>query len=288
MTIVAAWTRKLPETQELIVASDSRLSGGGHVDVCQKIFPLSRGDSFIAFCGDTLVAFPLMFQLQSAIANFQKSADRTEDVTQLVHRILLLLNSFVRSWKNFDTIDMATTTNSTRFLFGGWSWRKSRFMIYPIQYSKKAREFRTFTHSKQLKRLGAEKGSLCYAIGDYLPEFRHALREKLKTKERKQLDYEPLDIIGDMLSEEKYTVKHFDASFFDSKETSGLIGGAPQAIKIYPHANTRVIAARWPRDAHQRYIAMFGRPLFDWEMTFDPIYDFQNQQFTYPLKSVTN
>jgi Putative serine esterase (DUF676) len=57
MTITIAWTRTAGATKELLIASDSRLTGVGHVDVCQKIFPLDRGDSFFGFCGHTILAF---------------------------------------------------------------------------------------------------------------------------------------------------------------------------------------------------------------------------------------
>src|ERR1700674_5453116 len=43
MTISIAWIRKSGMSRELIVASDSRLTSVGHVDICQKVFPLPRG-----------------------------------------------------------------------------------------------------------------------------------------------------------------------------------------------------------------------------------------------------
>jgi hypothetical protein len=70
VTISIAWIRSVGQTKELIVASDSRLTSVGHVDVCQKIFPLSRGDCFFGFCGQTILAFPIVFQIISTIGNF--------------------------------------------------------------------------------------------------------------------------------------------------------------------------------------------------------------------------
>jgi hypothetical protein len=38
MTLSIAWIRKAGQSRELIVASDSRLTSAGYVDVCQKVF----------------------------------------------------------------------------------------------------------------------------------------------------------------------------------------------------------------------------------------------------------
>lgn len=52
MTIIATWIAQNIENSEnkyLVVASDSRVTGGGAWDCCPKIFPLGREDSVIAF-----------------------------------------------------------------------------------------------------------------------------------------------------------------------------------------------------------------------------------------------
>lgn len=126
MTISVAWIRSIAKNKELIVASDSRLTSVGHVDVCQKIFPLARGDSFFSFCGDTVLAFPIVFQIVSTISNFRKYNDRTEDVTDLLSVIIDIINSLRDAWK--DTIEDAVYSENkeTKFLFGGWSWKFAR------------------------------------------------------------------------------------------------------------------------------------------------------------------
>ena len=44
MTLVAAWVRSVGTTQELVLATDSRLTGGHTWDCCPKILSLPRGD----------------------------------------------------------------------------------------------------------------------------------------------------------------------------------------------------------------------------------------------------
>jgi len=54
---------------EMIVASDSRLSGGQAWDGNPKILMLPRSDAVLAFAGYTGVAYPLMIQAYNAIVN---------------------------------------------------------------------------------------------------------------------------------------------------------------------------------------------------------------------------
>jgi len=72
MTITLAWERRLANYSEIIFCSDSRLTGGGNIDVCQKVFPLPREDGGIGFCGSTLIAYPIINQFISYVKNYKK------------------------------------------------------------------------------------------------------------------------------------------------------------------------------------------------------------------------
>jgi hypothetical protein len=290
MTIAIAWTRRgsASSLQEMVVASDSRLSSAGHVDICQKIFPLDRGDSFLAFCGDTTLAFPLIFQIQSAIENFRRAADRSEDISKLLARILELINSYRGAWKETDTQVTLEENKFTRFMFGGWSWQYQRFFIYPIHFNPITRTFRAYTHSKKLKRLRLPKGEKCIVIGNYAAEFLGALQSLIKEKHLQTLDYEPLEILGGMLKTPRFVDRHCNDTFFVKSDKPGAIGGAPQVLKIYRHANYRPIAVRWNDGNGDSRVTLFGRQLFEYEKTLHPIYDFSTGQFHYPLSDVRN
>jgi hypothetical protein len=286
VTIAIAWTRRAGPSQELIVASDSRLSSVGHVDICQKIFPLERGDSFLAFCGDTALAFPLVFQVQSAIENFRRAADRSEDVPKLLSRVLELINSYRAAWKDCDGDVVAEENRTTRFMFGGWSWQRGRFFIYPIHYNRLTHSFRAYTHSKKVRRLQLPKGEKCIAIGNYTAEFLAELQNVIAQRKLKSLNYEPLEILAAMLKTSKFVDRNSSEKLFLRSDKAGLIGGAPQAIKIYQHANYRPIAIRWSDDRGDAAVALFGRLLFDYEKTLHPIYDISTGVFHYPLIDV--
>lgn len=285
MTLSIAWIRKSGISRELIVASDSRLTSAGHVDICQKVFPLSRGDAFLAFCGDTILAFPFLFQIEAAIEDFQKSADRTQDVPSLLGRIVDLLNDYKEAWQDTDPGDFERAMQTTRFLFGGWSWRFKRFLIYPIQYSPRHERFQPYTHSKQKRRLQLPFGEVCVCIGNYTAEFRQRLSNLVLERELSSLNYEPLEVLCEMLLDPKFTDRRGTEPFYNKNDRPGAIGGAPQAIKIYEHANSKPIAIRWSGDPKRR-VMLFGRPLHHWEQTFNPIYDPDTRDFFYPLGTV--
>jgi hypothetical protein len=287
MTISIAWIRKSGMSRELIVASDSRLTSVGHVDICQKVFPLPRGDAFLAFCGETILAFPFLFQVESAIEDFQKSSDRSQDVTALLGRVLELLNLYRNAWRDTDAADFEQGIKTTRFLFGGWSWRFKRFFIYPIHFNKHMQRFQTFSHSKQKRRLNLPVGETCVCIGNYTAEFRERLGAVIAEGKLKSLNYEPLDVLCGMLGDDKFTDRRRGGPFYGRFDKPGAIGGAPQAIKLYEHANTKPIAIRWWVNGDRR-VTLFGRPLFDWERTFNPIYNPEDRDFFYPLATITD
>src|SRR5436189_1023175 len=91
MTLVAAWIRQVSSGEQLVVASDSRLSFGARWDCCPKVFPLSRNDSVLAFCGDTLFAYPVLLQLTKSIQNYAKSESRELDITDLRPHFLKII-----------------------------------------------------------------------------------------------------------------------------------------------------------------------------------------------------
>jgi hypothetical protein len=217
-------------------------------------------------------AIPFLFHIESAIEDFHKSSNRSQDVTALLGRVLELANLYKDAWQDTDAEDFAHAMQTTRFLFGGWSWLYKRFFIYPIQYSAAHQRFLAYSHSKQKRRLQLPHGEVCVCIGNYTAEFRAKLTRIVRDRKLMSLNYEPIDVLADMLCDPKYTDRRGTAPFYSNRDGPGAIGGAPQALKIYEHANTRPIAMRWPRYGQQN-VTLFGRPLYDWEHTFNPIYD---------------
>ena len=136
MTISVAWVRSLGNTNELIFASDSRLSGGGNVDQCQKVFPLPREDCCISFAGCTTIAYPFIAQLQNSIVEYKKFMDRIVDINKFKGRVLWLLNKFISSHEDVVDEYFERDLIQTSFIFGGRSWKNSQFCLWKIFYDK--------------------------------------------------------------------------------------------------------------------------------------------------------
>ena len=92
MTLGMAWVRNLGSVRELIVASDSRLSGGKYWDSNPKIILLPRSDAVISFAGDTYDAYPLMLQVYNAILMHGPAQDRAMDLPELKGHLIRVIN----------------------------------------------------------------------------------------------------------------------------------------------------------------------------------------------------
>lgn len=100
MTISIAWVRKIKGSEELILVSDSRLSGNAtYWDQCSKVLTLPRSDSAIGFAGSTDFAYPLMQQLYLSISSYKRSRDRVIEL--LIYMILeVMFLRFLIHYKN--------------------------------------------------------------------------------------------------------------------------------------------------------------------------------------------
>lgn len=262
MTLTIAWVRESGNEHELVFASDSRLTGGGHVDQCQKVFALPREDCCIAFAGSTMIAYPFILQLGNAIAQYQRSRDREVDIQRVKARVLSLLNFFIRSHEGFDQDDLENDLRETSFLFGGWSWGEARFFLWKILYRTDLRRYIAY-RVDDAKPDRTAKGRVA-AIGDYLPEFHAALRyemaDEIRTSEALarplKLNYQPLAVLSGMLLRDKFTKR--------GRGHAGKIGGAPQVVAVYPFLRTRYFAVEW--DIKGKFVyAIKGRIIADFE-----------------------
>jgi hypothetical protein len=254
MTLALAWVRKIRNCEELIVASDSRLSGARDIDCCQKILALPRTDSFICFAGDSQFAYPLMQQAFMAILSYERGRDRSLDLHDLRGHIIKVFNKLMESV--FSSIKLLKTPDTT-FLFGGYSWINKKFEVWIIRYSESTGRF-----GAALAPRWTSGKALIAIAGDWKHEARKRLIAKLRSKDITpqtqkdfHFDWEPFEILKELLLE---TNKQ------ETKRNRFSIGGAPQIMKVYQHMNCRSLGVYWPsRDSNQIYIA--GRKLLDYE-----------------------
>ncbi len=249
MTLVAAWVRQYASHQELYVASDSRLNGGRAWDIGSKIFDLGRGDSLIAFAGDTADAYPLMQQLQTAIKMHPQLLDRSIDLTELKGHVLRIFNSM---WESITSLPVGIDQPDpaqARFIFAGYSWRLESFKIWELNFNKSSGTFVLREASMHRKRLGGNK--YFSFIGDNVKKAKYCVYEKLRNTNRmraKGLAMEPFEVLVEFIRD----------------QSMPSIGGPPQIYKVYRHLNTLPYNIYWPNKA-ARTIAFGGRILLPYE-----------------------
>lgn len=249
MTLVAAWIRQVGNSEQLVVASDSRLSFGARWDCCPKVFPLARNDSLLAFCGDTAFAYPILLQLVNAILNYEKALSRELDITDLRPHFIKVIDNMRGLVTDLPKGTHGIDPTDFKLLFAGYSTKFRAFKAWSLYFDKAAGKFNHSPLSFHTKRTNGAKPFLF--IGDNIPDAMKRLY--LKFQERKKLttgrlDMEPLEVLVEMI----------ESAEFDT------IGGAPQLAKVYPHASVLPINVLWPRK-DPRFIAHFGRPLLPYE-----------------------
>jgi hypothetical protein len=266
MTLSVAWIRTFGTNSELIFASDSRLIGGGNVDECQKVFSLPREDCAISFCGSTDIAYPFILQLINAVSEYRKAYDRAVDVDALKGSIVDLLNRFITSHSGVIASSFEKELLTTTFLFGGWSWKKHQFYLWDIFFDANIQRY-VDSACKVWQRFGVTRGQAAPIgfCGDYGGEFLTEMNARLapqkaeissRKAKRIHLEYEPLQTLTSMLRDPKFTDRKLQGR--------GLIGGAPQVLKIYPFARSVHYAVEWPT-AGTGDVTLRGRRLAQFE-----------------------
>jgi hypothetical protein len=245
MTTVVAWERQAGELSELIVASDSRLSGGEAWDACAKIFDIGRSDAVFAFAGDTWRALPLVLQAVATTRSYEGSALKTLDLPQFAGHLERVLNT---------VLAQATGTASKEppgceFLLAGWSWTLNDFFIYRYSFDRKNWRFTANAVSKRLPGSikAAGRGRQYLAIGDGATGLTGSLAKAYNSGSiAGALDYHPLEYLY---------LQTIDPAW-------ASVGGPVQAAKIY--RSIRVEHLTVEVDSQR---SLSGRPLLPYERT---------------------
>jgi hypothetical protein len=273
MTIAIAWVRRILDCEELVFASDSRLSGDGRIfDAAPKILTLPRTDCAIAFAGKTQDAFPMMLQLSLAISAYSPSRRRSMDVAQVKTHALKVFNAMA----GLISSDVRVKGNppdeapGAEFLFGGYSWVAKRFKLWRIYYSITSNSFVAEKASLAFYSEGIKKvvirplgkprhpgvlGRIAIA-GDQADTARNLICEALtadyvsgRIAQKNKIDMQPFEVIVRMLR---------------NPCKSETIGGAPQLAKVYQYMQAVSFPIYWPtRESGMRCLQ--GRPCIGYE-----------------------
>lgn len=249
MTLCAAWIRGDGRSKrQLMLATDSRLTGGRIWDAAPKIVMLGRTDCAVAFAGATDDAYPLMLQAQNTIAANVTLRDRRVDLYDLKGHLLRVLNQCSVALQPMT----GQARHDVRFVFGGWSWARLRFTIWQFIYTRQGFQASVI----RPWRFGEHQYVF---MGDNTDEARgrlFALMSERSAFENAAFDMEPLAVLRDMIASGQYP----------------SIGGWPQTVRIYQHMNAQPFVTQWPSiDPAKETI--FGRQLLGYEQTDWPRLD---------------
>lgn len=247
VTVVAAWVRTLTGgTEELCLVSDSRLSGGRTMDSAPKLLVLPRGDMALCFAGETGVAYPFMLQAYFASLVHRPARTRGLDLTQYRSHIIKILNSIV---SNIQTPIADLRIPDCEFVLGGYSWLYKRFYIWKICYSANLGRF----HYNSAQSICGKRESFLLA-GSGAPMLRRGLAHLLTSRRGQNWGSIPLDM------------EPFEAlvSLLRTAGDRDSVGGPPQFVKVYQHANALPVPILWP-DRSVGQVSVLGRVLLNYE-----------------------
>jgi hypothetical protein len=250
MTLTMAWVRNAGPREELVFASDSRLSGGSDWDCCPKIM-LLRGDCLIAFAGDTKDAYPFMFQFRNWLELDPRALSRNYDINDLKKRIRTIFNDMRLFIGDLPKGQEKPDPPDCELIFGGWSWKSQSFKFWRFHYDK-SRDAFDFQPVGIYISVSKKHPIIFAGTRAAVEQARDRIIGLLKSKGRfhtTYFDMEPFEVLRDIIRE---------GTFAD-------VGGPPQIAKIYKSGLTQVFAVRWPM-AQERQITILGRPLLPREI----------------------
>ena len=246
MTLTMAWIRNVGSREELVFASDSRLSGGSDWDCCSKLMPLPRNDCLIAFAGDTRDAYPLMLQMRNWIELDPNVSKTSYDINDLKKRIREKFNDMRLFISDLPKGQDKPDPPDCELVFGGWSWKASCFKIWRFHYVKQQDAF-DFEPGGNSIKVGKQHPIAFAGTRAAVELARDRIIALLKSRNKFHTNYfdmEPFEVLRDIIRESKFND----------------IGGPPQLAKIYKNGSTQVFAVRWDMP-QERELAILGRPL---------------------------
>ena len=145
MTLCVAYIRQVNETEELVFATDSCLTGGEKWKHGIKLFRIPKRDCLLCFAGSTARAYPLVLNLVSSI-HLDKYLQSPEASLQDVLEYLsgLFTDLITKIISEIPGEDIHELRSGVQFLFGGWDWSagaSGAFRGWKLYYSQDVEGF---------------------------------------------------------------------------------------------------------------------------------------------------
>jgi hypothetical protein len=200
MTLCTAYIRQANDTEELVFATDSCLTGGEKWKHGIKLFELPRKDCLLCFAGSTMRAYPLVLNLVSSIhldKYLQSPSAKLDEVLVFLSDLFTELVKKIISEIPGENIH--ELRGGAKFLFGGWDWEKGSFRVWKLHYSKEVEGF----IFDELNGNSSKKRFYTF-LGDPSPEIEEEAFKNYKKmvydddKQDDPIDMEPLKILRDI------------------------------------------------------------------------------------------
>ena len=232
MTLCVSWIRQADNSEELIFATDSTLTGGERWPNGIKLFELPRKDCLLSFAGSTFRAYPLVLNLVSSIQFDKHLESPSTNISEVLNYISEQFTSLIKTIvKEVEGEDIHDLRGSAKFLFGGWDWQEGVFRLWNLYYSKDAQGFLfdELTNDDSKTRFYTFLGD---AQIDIEKEANDRFKKLLLDEERMdlKLDMEPLTILREIA---------LDKSIRE-------VGGSLQIAKVYKSNRTEFFGILWP------------------------------------------
>lgn len=139
MTLCVAWLRKTNDKseEELVLATDSCLSGGERWNTGIKLFDFQRKDCLIAFAGETYRAYPLIMNAIHLIKTNPNLANPYTSLETIKDELCNLFTELTNGIYNHGTQQIESLKSEAKFIFGGWDYLTQSFLLWNIYYVHK-------------------------------------------------------------------------------------------------------------------------------------------------------
>ena len=233
MTLCVAWIRQANDTEELVFATDSTLTGGEKWDHGIKLFELPRKDCLLGFAGSTARAYPLVLNLVSSITFDRYLDSPSANIEEVLKHIAELFTELIQKIvKEIDSADIHDLRSEADFLFGGWDWRQGLFRAWKLFYSKEVGSFlfNEVTDDDSKTRFYTFLGDA--KQDDFIESTKTRFQQLLINEDKldSKLDMEPLKLLREIA---------LDANIRE-------VGGSLQIAKVYKSGRTEFFGITWP------------------------------------------
>lgn len=230
MTLCTAHIRQVNDTEELVFATDSCLTGGEKWKHGIKLFELPRKDCLLCFAGDTFRAYPLVLNMVSSIHLDKYLQSPSATLEEVLEFLSEQFTTLVKTITEVDKERIHEERGSAQFLFGGWDWQKGAYRVWKLHYTKDAEGF-VFDELTN----GSDQTIFYTFLGnadiDVEKEAKDRFKKLLADEDKfgKKLDMEPLRVLSSISLDK--TIREVDGSL--------------QIAKIYKSTRTEFFGIYW-------------------------------------------